>query len=595
MKRNQLYTITFAAASLGLLASCTAGRKSDQTVTVSPSPTVLTPDSSGQMHMDVLFRVPAHYMSQRSRLVILPQLVVGDSVKDEFQPLVIDAPIYNKKKLRWEVLDDYADPYAGRTVSLDRTSHAFELPYSQTVQLPEGTDNARVVGVVTTDGCGECSSIDTIDIASVSDVASLIDVRKSLNLVWIEPEFVVRPKVMVGKGVANLQFVINKHDINLSMGNNRKELEDMVRTLSPVLGDTLATLTSLDIYGMASADGSLAFNTPLARRRAEAAKAWLVNRLGIRPSVQRMISVGSRPEGWQPVLDAMTADGNPDSVAVKAILEKYADSNDDVQERYIRRLPCWKDIREKYLQKDRKVEYVYSYTIRSFTTDTELLEMYGKRPDAFNEDELLRVAVLTESHEGKKEVYTTIMTYFPQSQIAANNLAVLWLREGDEVKAREVLGTLKEYSPETLNTLAASYVYAGDYERAVELLQDIDLPEGRYNLGLLRAKQRRLHEAYELLRPFADVNSAIVALSVNRNDEAKGMLDKLTDNSPVTEYVRALTAARFDDKTVFYDHLAPACADERMRRRAVSEPDFSRYRGEEQFRRLVDTNKEDER
>lgn len=593
MKRKQLYTITFAAASLGLLAGCTAGQKSDQAVTVSPSPAVLTPDSSGQMHMDVLFRVPAHYMSQRSRLVILPQLMVGDSVKDEFKPLVIDAPIYNKKKLRWEVLDDYADPYAGHTVSLDRTSHAFELPYSQTVQLPEGTDNARVVGVVTTDGCGECTSIDTIDIASVSDVASLIDLRKSLNLVWIEPVFVVRPKVMEGKGVANLQFVINKHDINLSMGNNRKELEDMVRTLSPVLGDTLATLNSLDIYGMASADGSLAFNTPLARRRAEAAKKWLVNRLGIRPSVQRMISVGSRPEGWQPVLDAMTADGNPDSLAVKAILEKYADCNDDVQERYIRRLPCWKDIREKYLQKDRKVEYVYSYTIRSFTTDTELLEMYGKRPDAFNEDELLRVAALAGSHEEKKAVYTTILTYFPQSQVAANNIAVLWLREGDEVKAREVLGTLKEYSAETLNTLAASYVYAGDYERAIELLQAIDLPEGRYNLGLLRAKQRRLHEAYELLRPFADVNSAIAALSVNRNDEAMGMLDKLKDNSPVTEYVRALTAARFDDKTVFYDHLAPACADERMRRRAVSEPDFSRYRGEEQFRRLVDTNKVD--
>lgn len=439
MKRKQLYTLTIATAAMALLAGCTAGRKSDRAVTVSPSPAVLTPDSSGQMQMDVTFRVPLHYLSRRSRLVILPRLVVGDSVKEEYDPLVIDAPVYNKKKLRWEVLEGYADPYAGRTVSLDRTSHAFELHYSQTVQLPEGTDNARVVGVVTTDGCGECTSIDTIDIASVSDVASLIDVRKSLNLVWIEPEFVVRPKVMEGKGVANLQFVINKHDINLSMGNNRMELDDMVQTLAPVLSDTLATLTSLDIYGMASADGPLAFNTPLAHRRAEAAVKWLVNSLHISPSVQRVISVGSRPEGWQPVLDAMTADGNPDSVAVKAILEKYADSNDDVQERYIRRLPCWKDIREKYLQKDRKVEYVYSYTIRSFTTDTELLDMYGKRPDAFNEEELLRVAALVSSHEEKKAVYTTILTYFPQSQIAANNLAVLWLREGNEAKAREVL------------------------------------------------------------------------------------------------------------------------------------------------------------
>ena len=56
----------------------------------------------------------------------------------------------------------------------------------------------------------------------------------------------------------------------------------------------------------------------------------------------------------------MTAAGDKDSVMVKDILEKYADSNDDVQERYIRRLPCWNTIKARYLQKDRKVEYVYT-------------------------------------------------------------------------------------------------------------------------------------------------------------------------------------------------------------------------------------------
>ena len=595
MTMKQLYTLTLATAALWLLAGCAAGRKADEAVTVSPSPAVLTPDSSGQTQMDVLFRVPSRYLSRRSRLVILPRLVVEDSVREEYLPIVVDAPIYSKKKRRLEKLEGYDDPYAGRTVAVDYTSRGFELPFSQTVRLPEGTDNARIVGVVTTDGCGECTGIDTIDIATVGNVASLIDVKKSLNLVWMEPEFVVRPTSIKGRGVANLQFVINKHDINLSMGNNRKELEDMVQKLSPVVNDSLATLASLDIYGMASADGSLAFNTPLARRRAESAANWLVSRLDIPQEVQRIITVGSRPEGWQPVLDAMTADGNPDSAAVKAILEKYADSNDDVQERYIRRLPCWNDIRGKYLQKDRKVEYVYSYTIRNFVDDGELLRMYKTRPDAFNEEELLRVAALVGTHEEKKEVYTTIVNYFPQSQVAVNNLAVLWLREGNEEKAREVIGTLKEYSAETLNTLAASYVYAGDYERAIELLQDTELPEARYNLGLVRAKQRRLHEAYELLRPFGDVNSAVAALSVNRNDEAKGMLDKLKDDSPVAEYVRALTAARLNEKTVFYNHLAPACADRRMRSRAASEPDFYPYREEEAFRTLVNETKDNAR
>lgn len=197
------------------------------------------------------------------------------------------------------------------------------------------------------------------------------------------------------------------------------------------------------LFIIATADGSLAFNTTLARNRAEAAKRWLTDTLAISPDVQRIITVGSRPEGWQPVLSAMTADGCADSAAVKAILEKYADRDDDVQERYIRRLPAWKTIRERYLQKDRKVEYEYSYTIRSFTTDAELLDMYGKRPDAFNEDELLRVAALVPD-DRKEGVYRTLLARFPDSRIGRNNLAVLLWRQGRKAEARRLAEQLTE-------------------------------------------------------------------------------------------------------------------------------------------------------
>lgn len=587
MKRNIQY-ITLLTASLGLLAGCASNRQAAKTVTATPSPCVLTPDSANQVRMDMLFHVPENYFSRRSRLIITPQLVVEDTVKEEYMPLVLDAPIYNKKINRKKVLDQYIDPLGERAVKADKASRSFDLPYRETVQLPEGTEEGRIVAVVSTDGCGECTGIDTIDIAAISNPITLMkDVKEALQLSWIEPKFVIRPKIMEGKGVANLQFVINKSDIDLSMGNNRNELDGMMRTLAPILKDSLATVNSLTITGMASADGSLAYNTPLARNRAAAAKQWLVGQLHIQPKVQRLISVDSRPEGWEPVLAAMVADGNPDAVVVKDILEKYKENNDDVQERYIRRLPCWNRIKNQYLQKDRKVEYVYTYTLKSFTSDAELLEMYRKRPDAFNEEELLRVAALADSHDKKKEVYQTIQKYFPASQIAANNLAVLYLREGNEDKAREVLSALTEHSPEVLNTLAASYVYANDYEKAIELLQEVKLPEARYNLGLLQAKRRRFNEAYELLRPFADVNSAIVALSVNKNEEAKTILMPLKDNSPVAEYARSITAARLQENELFYRHIGNACKDAKLCKRAVTEADFYRYHAEDRFQTLI--------
>lgn len=363
--KTKIQYITLAA-TIGLLAGCAASKQqAEKVVTTTPNPYVLTPDTARRITMDLVFNVPEHYLAKRSRLVITPQLMNGTEVKDEYMPVLLDAPIYNKKINRKQVLDNYTDPYGQQAVKADKTARSFTLPYTQTVQLPEGTESGQIVAVVSTDGCGACTGIDTIDVAAISNPISLMgDVRESLQLSWIEPEFVIRPKVYEGRGEAKLQFAINKSDIDLTMGDNRKEMEGMLNALQPILKDTLALLNNVTITGLASADGSLAFNTALSRNRAQSAKNWLVGQLHLDAAGQRTFKVNSRPEGWEPVLVAMTMAGDKDSIAVKEILEKYANENDDVQERYIRRLSCWNNIKTNYLQKDRKVEYVYTNIIR---------------------------------------------------------------------------------------------------------------------------------------------------------------------------------------------------------------------------------------
>ena len=440
---KQIYYITGIAVAAGMLAGCASKREVAAPVTVTPSPYVLTPGDGNRVDMELTFHVPEQAFTKRSRLVITPQVMVGNRVHEECTPLVLDAPVYDKKNRRRQTLEGYEDPYAAQAVRVEDVKEARDVAYRETVVLPAGTDTARVVAVVSTDGCGECTGIDTIEVASVA--------RPALYVGWMEPEFTVRPKVVDGKGEAHLQFGINKYDINLDLGNNRSELEAMTQALAPVLKDTLATVNRFTISGMASADGSLSFNTTLARNRANAAKEYIASRLGLEDGQADRIRIDSRPEGWKPVLDAMVKDGNPDSAQVADILRKYAGENDDVQERYIRRLACWGDIKDNYLAKDRKVEYAYSYTIRSFTTDSEVLDMYGKRPDAFNEDELLRAATLMRTDAEKMEVYRTILVRFPQSEVAKNNLAYLCLRNGNEAEARRLLSQLPQRYPDMEN------------------------------------------------------------------------------------------------------------------------------------------------
>lgn len=575
MKHIGIYLIG-AAISLLALAGCGTTGTGKQ-IYVSPSAAVVTPDSMNQVNVDAEILVPGKAFTKRSRLIILPQVLKKDTLLAEGTPIVLDAPVFSKKNERRILLDGYRDSLAGVSQKVDnRETHT--LAYKESLQLNVASANgARVVGVVTTDGCGECSAVDTLLLASVSDSVSLVDV-KQLKLDWIEPEFVIRPRIVEGRGEAHLQFAMNKYDINMKLGRNETEMNGMLGALEKILADSLATLNKVEIYGMASADGSFAFNTTLARNRASSAKTWLLSRLG--EDIKVPFSIGSRPEGWMPVLNAMTVDGHPDSLKVKEIIERYKDQeNDDTAERYIRRLSCWSDIRARYLQSDRRVEYVYTYTLKSFTTDAELLTMYDKRPDAFNEEELLRVSTLKQSPAEKKQVYETILHYFPQSQVAANNLAVLLLREGKTEEADAVLDRLKEYSPEMLNTKAAIYIYREEYEKAVELLStQIDLPQARYNLALIRARERKLDEAYSLMEGYRDVNAAVIALSVNRNDEADEIMKACEERTPLAAYVRALVAARLHDAEEVKAQLAIACTDHTLKERAKEEPDFDTYR-----------------
>lgn len=539
-----LLSIMMCTACVWLLGGCASGKSSGKQVQVTPETHVLTPDANRNLCMDVTFHVPSHYFSKRSRLIIVPQLLVNEKVSEELTPLVVDAPIYEKKLWRKKVAQNYQDPYEAYKKKTDNVFAGFELPYQETFTMPCGAHTGRIRAIVTEDGCGDCTGLDTIDVASIRDWATLI--QDTLALVWMEP------KIYEGKGEALLQFIINRHELRLDLGNNRSQLEGLTNVLRSVLADTLAVIKDFRIYGMASADGPYGFNTALARRRAEAAKKWLQEELAIRPELSARISVDSRPEGWQPVYHAMVADGHPDSLAVKQILVRYTEGNDDVQEYYIRRLPCWKDIRDRYLQKDRKVEYAYVYT----------------------------------SNEPVRATDGTLISS-PQEQMEANNQAILCLRDGQFEKSLDLLKEFTHYVPAVMNTLAVSHFRTADTQQAETLLRQVELPEARYNLGVLMALKGNWQEAYRLLKGSGSVNEAVVALSLDYNKEAKSMMDKLADKTPLAEYVRALVAARLKEDAAFWTHLQNACQNSELRLRATGEPDFEKYRNEEMFREII--------
>ena len=222
-----LLTCAAAVALVATLGACSrTASGGDAAVSVEPRVPVLVPDSTGA--------------------TVQPQLHDSLGVLAAYDPLVLDAPVYAQKLHRREALYAYADPQAARRREVASPRRGVTAHYATRAQLPEGPHmGRRIYGVVTTDGCGDCSAVDTILLAAIDDPVDLV--KRKYKLEWMDPKFEIKPKIREGRGVARLQFIINRYDIRLDLGSNRAELDTMLARLQPVVSDTLAELTSVHI------------------------------------------------------------------------------------------------------------------------------------------------------------------------------------------------------------------------------------------------------------------------------------------------------------------------------------------------------------
>lgn len=570
--------IWIAGLVAGVLTAWNTGcsvQRSETGITV-PQVALLMPDTLSNVRVETLLQIPERTLSRRSRLIFQPLLVQDERPAEPLPIRVFDAPIQCRKMARRQYFDARSDTLASAVRSVNST-RKIEIPYAATVEVPANGDGGRIIALLSIHACDRCRKVDTIELARIFDPSSLFS-DATLQLADIEPYIVVRPKIGRGHGEARLRFPVNRYDIDLTQGNNRREMEAMLAALQRVVSDSLTRLETLSIEGLASADGPCAGNLALARHRAEAALAWLVDRQVITPEQARKTRIEARPEGWGPVLEAMRAEADPDTLALAEILARHAGENDDAAECEIRRLHSWPAIRDRYLQRNRRVEYEYTYTIRSFTTDRELLRIYDRRPEILNEVEMLRVAVLQPTVAEKKNVYAALLERFPQSYVAANNLALLLIRESRTDEARSLVAAQRGTSPQLLNTRAVLLSLEGRRREALALLETIDsLPEARYNRGLLLARSNRHEEALALLEEFGTADAALAAFTVGRTAQAADIMARCADTTSRGEYVRALIAARQGDIPSLRAHLSRAVREPNLARRARIEPDFAAY------------------
>ncbi len=192
-----LLTGLFVTA-MAICGSGCASHRGGKRIAVEPGESVLTLDSARKAELDITFHVPESYFSKRSRLYLSPDLYSGDSLIKEYPQVVLDAPIFTKKSQRTAVLEKKIDSVAITSKEVDNRD-AQSIPYRLTIEMPEGFDGGEVIAKVSTDGCGVCKGIDTLHLAGISNPVTLIDVKESFNLDWIEPDSRLNPRFVADK------------------------------------------------------------------------------------------------------------------------------------------------------------------------------------------------------------------------------------------------------------------------------------------------------------------------------------------------------------------------------------------------------------
>ena len=110
-KKKYLYGLALGLVAGGLFAGCAVTGQPLAERRMTSGPYILTPDSTNRLQLDFVFHIPENYIKKRNRLIVTPQLCHGPEVKEEYLPVVLDAPVFRQKMLRKQVLEQETDPY----------------------------------------------------------------------------------------------------------------------------------------------------------------------------------------------------------------------------------------------------------------------------------------------------------------------------------------------------------------------------------------------------------------------------------------------------------------------------------------------------
>ena len=231
------------------------------------------------------------------------------------------------------------------------------------------------------------------------------------------------------KGRASVDFPVNKTAVRADYRGNRAEIGKIVSTIDVVRNNRNVEITSVEIHGYASPEGSYAHNAYLASHRTQSLTAYV---RGLYDLPRDLFRMSSTAEDWDGLRALVSGSDLPSRESLLSIIDDASLDADAREARIKSEHPeDYAFMLREWYPGLRHSDYTVSYVVRPYTAE-EALDVMRRAPHEVSVQEMYRASQLLP--EGSSEQSSALLlaaSTYPDDATANYNAAVASLRLGD--------------------------------------------------------------------------------------------------------------------------------------------------------------------
>jgi len=550
-------------AAVALLASCNKTLPNPEQLSVNPNPLVKV---GNKVDAEIVGTFPEKKFAKKGVLVVTPVLKFeGQEVLGEPVTYVGEKAKENGKTVNYKEGGKYRQSCSFDYVPAMRKSELY-LRFEARVgkKVIEIPDLKVADGVIATD-----------ELADARDNKSATTPDKFQRVIQELTE-------------ADIKFLIQSAELR-----SKETKSDEVKALKAAIKDAndaeRKEINKIEVSGYASPDGGMDLNEKLAQNRQKAAAKFLQKDLK-KNKINAAIESNITAEDWEGFQKAMENSNMQDKDLVLRVLSMYSDPEE--REAQIKNLSnVYGTIAEEILPALRRSRLILTTDLIG-KSDDEIRELAQNDPAQLSVEELLYAATLTDNKAEKARIYQKAIDQYNDFR-AWNSLGQIYLEAGEIADARRCFDKALEIQPNDpdVNYNAGLAAMAdGDLEKAEQYLGKAAGTKGNLNaaLGTLYTKKGDYAAAKNAYGQNATNNAAVQQILSEDYAGAAKTLANVKEPNATTAYLKAVVAARTNDKSAVLENLKSAIAqDASLKARAAQDIEFAKFAEEAEFQAIV--------